>query len=83
MYYTIPELPSREGFDGSFRAYDTLSDLPGEQTALSLLRRAAYIVGPIMHRHGWTIPLLLELSGDDDRWGMQSSNSRWSTMKLL
>ncbi|KAH5445345.1 hypothetical protein HBI30_200680 [Parastagonospora nodorum] len=39
MYYTLPELPSREGFDGCFRAYDTLSDLPSEQTALSLLRR--------------------------------------------
>ncbi|KAH3939184.1 hypothetical protein HBI56_231810 [Parastagonospora nodorum] len=69
MYYTLPELPSREGFDGCFRAYDTLSDLPSEQTALSLLRRVAYVVGPIMCRREWTVPMLLELSGDDGRWG--------------
>jgi hypothetical protein len=47
--------------DGCFASYSTLRDMPDQDKALHILRRCAYIVGPIMRRQGWWVPSLNEL----------------------
>jgi hypothetical protein len=56
-----PNEPPRADLDGEFEGYQTLDGLPLENYALTLLRRCAYLVGPIMRRHGWAAPLLSEI----------------------
>jgi hypothetical protein len=60
--YLARNLPAEHGYDGYFESYQTLRHLPCEDMALAVLRRCAYIVAPIMRRHGWSVPLLNELS---------------------
>lgn len=62
MFHRLDHLPPQRGLDSSFYSYTTLDGLPHRSYALYLLRRCAYIVGPIMRRHGWTVPMLHELS---------------------
>jgi hypothetical protein len=59
----------RTGADGEFNAYRTLDNLPNEEKVLNILRYCAYIVGPIMRRHSWSIPMLCELPADSGKHG--------------
>jgi hypothetical protein len=59
--YLTRNLPAQHGYDGYFESYQTLRHLPCEDMALAVLRRCAYIVAPLMRRHGWSVPLLNEL----------------------
>ena len=62
MIRPLSSLPFDTSLDGCFSSYETLPNLPHRDYALYLLRRCAYIVSPIMARHGWTVTLLFELS---------------------
>lgn len=49
--------------------YITLGGFPLEDKALERLRRCAFIVAPIMRRHGWQMPILSELIPSDSCLG--------------
>jgi hypothetical protein len=69
MILPLSHLPPHPRFDGHFTSYETL-DLPHWRVALQFLRRVAYIVGPIMARRGWTVPLLSELPASSSCYGI-------------
>lgn len=61
MLYTIGSLRREHGLDGMFLSYEVQDDVECALCVLEVLRRVAYIVGPIMQRRGWMIPVLGEL----------------------
>jgi hypothetical protein len=69
MIHTLSHLALQPGLDGHFESYETLQ-LPYPRLALHFLRRFAYIVGPIMARRGWTVPLLSELPPSSSCYGI-------------
>jgi hypothetical protein len=70
MIRPLSSLPPHPNLDGAFSSYETLPDLPYRAHALQLLRRCAYIVRPIMQRHGWAVPLLSELPSSSSCHGI-------------
>jgi hypothetical protein len=71
--YLTRNLPAQHGYDGYFESHQTLRHLPCEDTALAVLRRCAYIVAPVMRRHGWSVPLLNELPMDSPDLGSMAT----------
>jgi hypothetical protein len=82
MYHRLDHLELESGLDGSFACYTTLDRLPNQAYALYLLRRCAYIIGPIMRRHGWTVPKLHELSPYSSCHGKCLTKTRHTTNRL-
>ncbi|KAH7093375.1 WLM domain-containing protein [Paraphoma chrysanthemicola] len=76
MLHTIGDTRPQQGLDGQFLCYEVQDDLCDPEYVLIMLRRAAYIVGPIMERHGWTIPLLAELPQSDTNLGTAIVSNR-------
>ncbi|KAH9874739.1 hypothetical protein IAQ61_003929 [Plenodomus lingam] len=68
-HHSLDNLPAESGLDGEFSLYKTLSGFPLQHKALTRLRRCAFIVGPIMRRRGWQMPILSELLPFDDCLG--------------
>ena len=65
MLHHLTDIPLSSALDGEFETYETLSHLPRQHTALRTLRRCAFVVGPVMRRRGWSIPILGELPPND------------------
>ncbi|KAF2844776.1 hypothetical protein T440DRAFT_547106 [Plenodomus tracheiphilus IPT5] len=68
-YHHRDEIAIARGMDGEFGMYKTIHGFPLEPKALSRLRRCAFIVAPIMRRHGWQMPILAELHPSDSCLG--------------
>jgi hypothetical protein len=69
MLHYLEHAPPQTGLDGAFACYETLDALPHQSHALTLLRRCSYIVGPVMRRHGWAVPILSELGPSSSCYG--------------
>lgn len=79
MHYYRIDLRAQSGRDGEFGAYQTIDGLSQQLSALDLLRRCAYIVGPIMRRRGWIAPVMSELHPDDECLGKSLFKTRITT----
>lgn len=61
--------------DAHFDTYEHLDQLPDQKTALTLLRKAASLVKPIMRKRGWKVDTLGEMLPPDARLlGEQASS---------
>ena len=84
MHYTVINTPrSESGLDGCFRSYQTIDGISHEPQVLRVLRRCAYLVGPIMRRRNLIVPLLAELPLDSLNAGTMVARLRtvYSTRK--
>jgi hypothetical protein len=82
MFHRLDHLALESGLDGSFACYTTLDRLPNQSHALYLLRRCAYIIDPIMRRHGWNVPNLHELSPYSSCHGKCLTKTRYTTNRF-
>jgi hypothetical protein len=76
MLYIKDTPPSRRDLDGRFVAYETVDGLSHASFVLAHLRRCAYIVVPIMRRHGWKFLVLAELPMESPNLGTMTARQQ-------